>query len=47
MMEPEENPQETPVKLAWIAPQLVVLSIGATAGGPVPNTEAYNYRPGS
>jgi hypothetical protein len=29
----------------WLAPKLTVLSVGATAGGPVPNTEAYNYAP--
>jgi hypothetical protein len=29
----------------WVAPKLTVLSAGATAGGPVVNTEAYNYAP--
>jgi hypothetical protein len=29
----------------WLAPKLTVLSVGATAGGPMPNSEAYNYAP--
>lgn len=33
------------VSRQWISPALTVLVAGATAGGPVVNTEAYNYRP--
>jgi hypothetical protein len=30
----------------WLAPKLTVLSVGATASGPNPNTvEAWNYMP--
>jgi len=44
-MEPNTKPDEIATKPEWIAPQLVVLSIGATAGGPNFNTEAFNYHP--
>ncbi len=37
-----DNPQTS---REWVAPTLTVLNVGSTAGGPVPNTEAFNYAP--
>jgi hypothetical protein len=49
LMDTQEKTQEVmnqpEASREWLAPKLTVLSVGATAGGPVPNTEAYNYMP--
>ena len=45
MSDAKEMGEVTTTGRQWISPKLTVLVAGATAGGPVVNTEAYNYRP--
>lgn len=45
MKDENEGKLMTDESRQWIAPEFTELNAGATAGGPVPNTEAYNYRP--
>jgi len=45
MSDATEKPEENRDDRQWVAPQLTVLVAGATAGGPVLNTEAFNYHP--
>lgn len=47
MSDTQKKGEETKADRQWIAPEFTVLVAGATAGGPMINTEAYNYHPSS
>lgn len=47
MLDPSDSPEQTPDKLAWVAPTLRELPFGATASGDVAVTETGLTAPAS